>query len=120
MPQFPFLTPPVTPPAVDRSLCGLLGLPAVTDEATLEALELQTTIMARVPVAIDLGRWRHFLALERLVVADAYERHQIDLGMLQGSAARSVEGAATAYAGVDGGKALVRLRLQDMAREALR
>jgi len=101
------------------TLCGLLQLPEPDTVAALAALELQTSLMARAGVVVPLLSWAAFTAAERLVLAEQYEKHQLEVAMCIGSAARSAEAAAAAYAHVDGGAILVRMRLERIAEEAL-
>lgn len=101
------------------SFCKLLGLPEITTPEALQAAELQASLLARSPVSIPFQVWAEFSPQERLIVAEACEKHRIDLAMVQGAASRSADEAAAAYAAVDGGQSALRAGLRRMAQEAL-
>lgn len=104
------------------TLSQVLQVPA----AEAESLEARTLFwdavndMARVPVAIPVGAWAGFTTLEKQIVAEVYEAHQVALAVISGTAAQSKEAAAAAFAGVDAGDRYIRMQLEEMNRRALR
>jgi len=101
------------------TLCEIMGMEPPEDPLTLAALELQAALIARARVGVTLADWAGFAPIERLILADAFDEQAINMAVVHGSAARSAEGAAVAFSTVDGGASLVRLRLAEMAEDAL-
>jgi hypothetical protein len=91
----------------------------LNSKAAVEALELQASLMARAHVAISMEWWLGFDAKERLIVSEQYEKHQINLAVIAGAASRSKVDAAAVYSSVDGGRGMLRIRLEQMAEEVL-